>query len=129
MPDLAAVIPFYRRLLSELGFVCEAQIQNWFQLETEDGSEFFGITEDRNFRPNANRIAFRAASCTEVDALARSLLQVGARNIEGPSLEAPGYYAVFFEDPFGNRLEIVHRANAGSPQKSGAGEIDELIAG
>jgi catechol 2,3-dioxygenase-like lactoylglutathione lyase family enzyme len=43
VPDLAAVIPFYRRSLSELGFVHEAQIENWFQLETEDGSAEVGL--------------------------------------------------------------------------------------
>ena len=110
VPDLAAVIPFYRGLLPALGFIREVEIEDWFQLETEDGSEFFGITEDAGYRCNATRIAFRAASDPEVDTLARRLHEIGARNIEGPMLEAPGYYAVFFEDPFGNRLEVVHRA-------------------
>jgi len=31
--------------------------------------------------------------------------EIGARNVEGPEWLTPGYYAVFFEDPFGNRLE------------------------
>lgn len=110
VPDLAAVITFYRGLLPALGFIREVKIEDWFQLETEDGSEFFGITKDPGYRCNATRIAFRAASDSEVDTLAQRLHEIGARNIEGPMLEAPGYYAVFFEDPFGNRLEVVHRA-------------------
>jgi hypothetical protein len=37
VPDLAAVIPFYRGLLPALGFIREVKIEDWFQLETEDG--------------------------------------------------------------------------------------------
>lgn len=29
--------------------------------------------------------------------------------MEGPMPYEPGYYAVFLEDPCGNRLEICHR--------------------
>ena len=41
----------------------------------------------------------------------------GARNIEGPEVyEEPGYYAVFFEDPDGNKLEVCYRtAGEGQP--------------
>jgi hypothetical protein len=39
------------------------------------------------------------------------LTKIGARNIEGPSQEgSEGYYAVFFEDPAGNRLEVCYRS-------------------
>ena len=35
----------------------------------------------------------------------------GARNVEGPAYEDEDalYYAVFFEDPCGNRFEVCHR--------------------
>ena len=47
---------------------------------------------------------------SEVDRLAEIVVRAGARNVEGPGYdEGPGYYAVFFEDPSGNRLEICHR--------------------
>jgi catechol 2,3-dioxygenase-like lactoylglutathione lyase family enzyme len=107
--DLAAARPFYARLLPALGFIRPVPIEGWFQLESEDGSEFFGIQEDPQYRANTTRIAFRAINVAEVDHLARLLVEIGAANIEGPLFEAPGYYAVFFEDPSGNRLEIVHR--------------------
>jgi len=43
--------------------------------------------------------------------LADVVRHAGGRNIEGPGCdEGPGYYAVFFEDPCGNRLEVCHRA-------------------
>ena len=59
--------------------------------------------------PNENRIAFWAESPGEVDRLASIATGAGAQNVEGPGWEDETYYAVFFEDPCGNRLEICHR--------------------
>ena len=60
---------------------------------------------------NETRIAFWAESREEVDRIAEIARAAGAKNIEGPELyEEPGYYAVFFEDPDGNKLEVCHRA-------------------
>ena len=47
-----------------------------------------------------------------MDRLAELAAQIGARNIEGPLDYEAGYYAVFFEDPCGNRLEVCHRLRA-----------------
>jgi hypothetical protein len=47
-----------------------------------------------------------------VDEVGRAIASVGARNVEGPMLcpeYTEDYYAIFFEDPSGNRLEVVHR--------------------
>ncbi len=116
VPDLAAAAPFYRALLPALGFTREVLIEGWLQFEAEGegeaSTEFFGLTEDPAHRPNAIRIAFHAASRGRVDELAALLPAMGARRIEGPGFESEDldtYYAVFFEDPVGNRLEIVHR--------------------
>ena len=116
VPDLGAVAPFYRILLPALGFTREVCIEGWLQFEAdgdgETATEFFGLTEDRAHRLNATRIAFHAVSRARVDELAALLPGIGARHIEGPDFETEDldtYYAVFFEDPAGNRLEIVHR--------------------
>jgi predicted lactoylglutathione lyase len=79
--------------------------------EATDGvvTEFFGVTESPGHVPNENRIAFWAASRAEVDQIAEVVSRAGGRNIEGPMDYDPGYYAVFFEDPCGNRLEVCHR--------------------
>ena len=111
--DLSAAQPFYGMLLPALGFVREVSIDKWFTFEADTPvrqKEFFGITESPQHVPNDTRIAFSAASTDEVDHLADVVRRAGARNIEGPGYdEGPGYYAVFFEDPSGNRLEICHR--------------------
>ncbi len=70
---------------------------------------YFAVTESRTHQPNETPIAFWAASHSEVDRLARIVRLAGGRNIEGPGFEADHYYAVFFEDPSGNRFEICFR--------------------
>jgi catechol 2,3-dioxygenase-like lactoylglutathione lyase family enzyme len=110
--DLALVTDFYRRLLPALGFNRELTVPDWLQYYADgDGAtEFFGVTESRAHVPNENRIAFWASSVAEVDDIARLLHEIGARTIEGPDYdESPGNYAVFFEDPAGNRLEVCYR--------------------
>jgi catechol 2,3-dioxygenase-like lactoylglutathione lyase family enzyme len=111
VPRLSDAAPFYERLLPAVGFTRRVAVEGWLQFESaNDGlAEFFGVTESAHFIPNENRIAFRAESDAEVDRLARIAADAGARHIEGPMVYEAGYYAVFFEDPFGNRFEICHR--------------------
>lgn len=112
VPSLAEVRQFYTMLLPALGFSKDASAGEWFTFEAENrarGSEFFGITESPRHVPNETRIAFWAENNDEVDRLAEVVRRAGGRNIDGPGYdEGPGYYAVFFEDPCGNRLEICH---------------------
>jgi len=109
--SLASAAPFYRAILPVLGFSERVEIEGWLQFEAvgEGPSEFFGVTEDSPHKPNANRIAFWAESIARVDELSRLLPAVGGLNIEGPAYESDDYYAVYFNDPSGNRLEVCHR--------------------
>ncbi|GJL52288.1 MAG: hypothetical protein NPIRA01_35150 [Nitrospirales bacterium] len=103
---------FYEILLPALGFTQEAGIEGWVTYEaagTDGATEFFGVTESPQHVHNECRIAFWADSIREVDRLAAIAIQAGARNVEGPAFEEPRYYAVFFEDPSGNRLEVCYR--------------------
>ncbi len=110
--NLAEARPFYEVLLPALGFTREATIEGWLQYEAagpEGATEFFGVTESPQHVANECRIAFWADSVHEVDRLTAIVVQAGARNVEGPLHEEAHYYAVFFEDPSGNRLEICYR--------------------
>ncbi|WP_035615171.1 VOC family protein [Haloferula sp. BvORR071] len=107
--NLAAAEDFYRMLLPALGFEREQDIEGWLQFEDKNAAQFFGVTESPGHRPNENRIAFQAGSVEAVEYLAEIAKQAGAINIEGPMRYAEDYYAVFFEDPCGNRFEICHR--------------------
>jgi predicted enzyme related to lactoylglutathione lyase len=109
--NLGEVTPFYEALLPALGFTRDAQVEGWLQYEAADGdvTEFFGVTESASHAANENRIAFWAESDGEVDRVAEIARRAGAQNMEGPMPYTAGYYAVFFEDPCGNRFEVCHR--------------------
>jgi len=109
---LAEVAVFYESLLPALGFTRRKNVlEGWLEFEAEgdQATEFFGITESAAHVVNENRIAFWAGTPADVDRVAQVAARAGARNIEGPMDYAPGYYAVFFEDPSGNRLEVCYR--------------------
>ena len=105
---------FYARLLPELGFTLHSSGEEWFiwQAPGSGPVEFFGFTESRGHQPNDNRIAFWAEDRAEVDRLGEIVKNAGGQNLEGPGLwreYSPGYYALLFEDPSGNKLEICSR--------------------
>jgi predicted enzyme related to lactoylglutathione lyase len=113
--SLANVTEFYRNLLPELGFTSWWGKGDWRGAAARDSfpsKPFFALTEDPDHQPNGTRIAFWVNSREDVDRLAEVVERTGGRNIEGPALNleySEDYYAVFFEDPDGNRLEVVHR--------------------
>jgi catechol 2,3-dioxygenase-like lactoylglutathione lyase family enzyme len=113
---METAFPFYRTFAAQLGYTREFHTPVWkvFAAEGElPQASYLSLIEDRDHQPNANRLAFWAASPEEVDAVAAVLEDAGATAIEGPGPvpEVPGtYYAVFFEDPSGNRLEVYFRA-------------------
>jgi catechol 2,3-dioxygenase-like lactoylglutathione lyase family enzyme len=108
---------FYGKLLPALGFAFERLEQEWstFYAPGRERTEaFFGFTEDRDHQPNGTRISFWADTRAEVDRIAALVREIGGKNLEGPELcveYVPGYYAFFFEDPDGNKLEICFREN------------------
>ncbi|MNK65384.1 Glyoxalase-like domain protein [compost metagenome] len=113
--NLEQAFPFYRTLAFQLGYTREFHGPTWKGFVAEGDlpqASYLSVTEDPTHQPNANRIAFWAASPEEVDAIAAALKMAGAQAIEGPGAvtEIPGtYYAVYFEDPCGNRFEIYTR--------------------
>ena len=112
---------FYAAILPAIGFTADKSGDEWGQFEGDQPdmkNEFFGFTEDPNHSPNETRIAFWAETRKDVERIAEIARQAGAQKIEGPELckeYSPGYYAVFFEDPDGNKLEVCCRSSAIAP--------------
>lgn len=111
VPSLHDATAFYEILLPALGFTRRVDVEDWLQYESssEPSGAFFGVTESPGHVANENRVAFWAESDAEVDRLAVVAVRAGATNVEGPMPYETGYYAVFFEDPCGNRFEVCHR--------------------
>src|SRR5215207_3996539 len=114
-------LPFYRDLLAPLGF------HRIGEVEGERGETIWYLSgpgssvglreaqgqEDRpydRYRVGLHHLAFEAASRGAVNERAEWLRTRGAEIESGPEEYAylPGYYAVFFYDPDGIKLEIVH---------------------
>jgi catechol 2,3-dioxygenase-like lactoylglutathione lyase family enzyme len=113
--DRAKAAEFYDALLSVLGGVKEtgATFTTWSiapaDAPDDEATEWFGITEDPAMLAGSARVAFAAPSRGTVDAIATILPAIGATAIEwSEGIYGPGYYAVFFEDLDGNKLEVVH---------------------
>ncbi|MFZ5780658.1 MAG: VOC family protein [Pseudomonadota bacterium] len=63
------------------------------------------------YSPGLHHLAWRARSRDDVDALHALLGRIGATILDPPAeypQYEPGYYAVFFADPDGLKLEFVH---------------------
>jgi len=122
--DLAVSVPFYDALLGHLGFerLAAAPGDRPVWHATDERLRLFGIglcaarPEQRGkphdrFAPGLHHVAFQAASRADVDALYRLLKGMGARILDPPTDYPhywPVYYAVFFADPDGLKLEFVH---------------------
>ncbi len=114
--DLEAALPFYDALLGALGFTDRFHGDEWKVWARAEpalpATQYFALTESRAHVPNDNRIAFWVESPDDVDRLAALVRDAGSVDVSGPKEMpyGPGYYAVFFDDPSGNRLEIYYRS-------------------
>ncbi len=112
--DLAAAQAFYEALLPALGFTERyhgEQWKGWATTEELPATAYFAVVESDDHVANENRIAFWVATPEDVDRVAEVARDAAARELSGPKTMpyGPGYYAVFFADPSGNRLEVYHR--------------------
>jgi glyoxylase I family protein len=141
--SLERSLAFYRGLLGPLGYVREGEIEGErgervVYLNHIGGGGAIGLRERRSgahgipydrYAVGVHHVAFVAWSRGMVDERAAWLREQGA-DIESEPREydyIPGYYAVFFKDPDGIKLEIVHRPE--DPDLAGAvQELSERIA-
>ena len=112
-------LPFYRDLLAPLGWHRVGEVEGergetiWYlsgpgtsvglrEAQAEGGHD--------RYRVGLHHLAFEASSRAVVDERADWLRERGAELESGPEEYGyiPGYYAVFFYDPDGLKLEIVH---------------------
>jgi glyoxylase I family protein len=124
--DLERSLRFYRGLLAPLDWAGEIRItgergeevvylgasgpERGAVLSLREAPGDPGLPYDR-YSVGIHHLAWRVDSRELVEERHRWLLAEGAE-IESPPREydyAPGYYAVFFYDPDGLKLEIVHR--------------------
>jgi catechol 2,3-dioxygenase-like lactoylglutathione lyase family enzyme len=112
-------LPFYRELLAPLGYHRISEVEGergetiWY---LSGPGVAIGLREAQSggahdrYAVGLHHIAFEAWSRATVDERADWLIERGAEIESGPEEYAyrPGYYAVFFYDPDGIKLEIVY---------------------
>lgn len=118
--SLERSLPFYRDLLRPLGYTRSSKVEGergediWYLGGAAGGA--IGLREAQTaggydrYRVGIHHLAVRASSREQVEERHRWALEHGAE-IESPPREygyMPGYYAFFFYDPDGIKLEVVH---------------------
>lgn len=118
--DLKRSTDFYDRVLGRLGYrpldEAGAGAPCWGVSDPAGG--FFSIalqpahtaaTKHDRYTPGLHHMAFHADSRADVDEFHDFLISVGVTILDPPAeyRYTPGYYAVFFADPDGIKLEVV----------------------
>jgi glyoxylase I family protein len=122
--DPKASFGLYNAVLTTLGYQLARENERGFgwELESASGSHSIDIVKasadgaqrvhDR-YSPGLHHLAWTVESREAVDRIHALLVQIGARILDSPA-EYPqynkggGYYAVFFADPDGLKLECVY---------------------
>ena len=120
--DLTRSVDFYDRVLGRLGYRrmdgVGAGAPCWAVADASDGFFTLALKPARpqstaarhdRYAPGLHHLAFHADSRADVDAFHDFLLEIGATVLDAPAEYGytPGYYAVFFADPDGIKLEVV----------------------
>jgi catechol 2,3-dioxygenase-like lactoylglutathione lyase family enzyme len=120
---------FYDAVLSELGYHLERKGERGFDwnLESASGLHSIGIVKassegaerahDR-YSPSLHHVAWTVDSREEVDRMYDVVRRIGANVLDAPAdypqyNNGRGYYAVFFADPDGLKLECVYTPPSG----------------
>jgi glyoxylase I family protein len=124
--SIARSLPFYQGLLGPLGWSGLREMPGeqgetiYYLLVDGPGVAALGLREKRSdahdvpydrYAIGLHHLCFDVPSREVVDERAQWIREQGARIESGPAEYAytPGYYAVFFYDPDGIKLELLHR--------------------
>jgi len=109
--NLRKVSKFYDALMPALGLRIIRRSDRIRDYWHEDRRmPFFSLVQAVTSTPSLVRIAFAAATRKDVDCIAAIVRRAGGKEISGPEeVYRQPYYAVFFEDPDGNKLEVCCR--------------------
>lgn len=117
--------PFYEAVLGFMGYRLADTYEHGFDLDLRDETgaliASIGVLRARGdhadrihdrYSPGLHHIAWAAENRADVDAMHELLMRIGANILDAPMeypKYGPGYYAVFFADPDGLKLEYVHK--------------------
>lgn len=121
--DPATSAALYGPVLAELGWTEISRDDDgraWERHAPDAGAQWLILTPiadahrdaraHDDFAPGLHHLALNATDRAQVDRVHDILVDLGAQVIDPPGTHHndPGYYAVFFRDPDGFKLEVVH---------------------
>jgi len=118
--DLARAVSFYDALFAELGaerFMQEETFVAWAVAPDQPG---FSVTLPFDGNPatvgNGSMIALAVDATAKVDSVYTRALSLGATDEGQPGLRMEGYYAAYFRDLDGNKLNVFCHQPAAAPE-------------
>lgn len=108
--ELAPAARFYDALLGELGARRFMDTEQFIVWAVDPAQTSLGITLPDNGVPatsgNGTMVALAGGTTAKVDALHRKALSLGATDEGAPAPRGPGFYAGYFRDLDGNKLNV-----------------------
>jgi len=112
--DLVRAAAFYDPLLAELAATQVMAFDDFIVWAPETGGPAFSIHIPENGEAysvgNGVMVALVAKDMAQVDAIHAKALELGGSDGGKPGFRADGFYAAYFRDPDGNKLNIHHMA-------------------
>ena len=108
--DLPRAAKFYDALLGEVGAKRMMENEQFIAWSVRQDAPGLGVTKPFDKKPatvgNGVMVALEAANATQVDVLHRKAMELGATDEGPPGPRGGGFYAGYFRDLDGNKLNF-----------------------
>ncbi len=108
--DLARASAYYDSLLSNIGASRTLELDRLVAWGTEEGSPMLGVIIPFDGNPatvgNGTMVGLNAGSIAKVDEMHARALELGGTDEGAPGERMPGFYAGYFRDVDGNKLNF-----------------------
>lgn len=106
--DLARAAKFYDAIAAELGVGRMMENEQFIAWGVPGGGAGLGLTKPFDGKPatvgNGVMVALEAKDRAQVDRIYKLAMGMGAQDEGAPGQRFPGFYAAYFRDPDGNKL-------------------------
>lgn len=110
--DLARAAQFYDALLAEIGAKRAMQGDRFISWSTGPHSPSLGVIKPYDGKAatvgNGTMVALVVDSQAKVDALYKKAIELGGKDEGAPGLRFGTFYAAYFRDLDGNKLDVFH---------------------
>lgn len=110
--DFPRAAAFYDALLGEMGARRAMEFDSFVLWASQPGAPSVALTKPYDKKPatvgNGMMVALAAGSREKVDALYAKAIALGATDEGKPGERIPGFYAGYFRDLDGNKLNFFH---------------------